>query len=120
MLPAPRGKLLTIAFRAARVLPRGGFPSTSGPPGIAAAATQRANPDQPLQQFGDAGAMRHTGVARAALRTCQFHFPGPGSIIDRIGAELNVLVYVRGESLAETIADRSTAFDGQAFDADDR
>jgi hypothetical protein len=77
MLFAPGGKLLAIAFRAARVFPRGGFPGASGPTVIAAAAAQRANTDQALEPLGHTRAMGHTGIAGAALRARQFHFPRP-------------------------------------------
>jgi hypothetical protein len=62
VLFAPGGKLLAIALRAARVFPGGGFPSTGGPAGIAAAAAQGANPNQALEPFGYASAMGHTGI----------------------------------------------------------
>ena len=120
VLFAPGGKLLAIALRAAGVFPGGGFPGASGPAGIATAATQRANPDQTFEPLGHASAVGHTGITRAALRTRQFHFPRPGSIIDRIGAEFNVLIYVRGERLAEAIAHGATALNRQALDVDDR
>jgi len=74
VLPAPGGKLLAIAFWAARVFPSGGFPGTSGPAGIAAAAAQRANADQAFEPLGDTRATRHTCIAGAALRARQFHF----------------------------------------------
>ena len=59
VLFAPGGKLLAIALRAARVFPGGGFPGAGGPAGIAAAAAQRANPDQALEPLGHANAARH-------------------------------------------------------------
>jgi hypothetical protein len=42
---------------------------------------------------------RTMGIARAALGARQFHFSDLGSVIDWIGAELDVLIYVRGEGL---------------------
>ena len=63
VLFAPGGKLLAIAFGAARVFPGGEFPGAGGPARIAAAAAQRANADQALEPLGDARAVGHTGIA---------------------------------------------------------
>jgi len=96
VLFAPRGKLLAIAFGAACVFPGGGFPSAGGPAGIAAAAAQREDPDQALEELGQASAVGYTSVTRATLRTGQFHLPRPlVSIIDRLAAEFSVVFHER-------------------------
>src|ERR1019366_7510963 len=102
---APGGKLLAITLRAARVLPGGGLPGAGGPTHPAAAATQRINTEEPLEQLNQTLAVGHPGVARAALGTGELHSPNLASIINRIAPRVEVSFHSHRKSLPQAVAD---------------
>jgi hypothetical protein len=114
---APGREFLAVTLGATRVLPRGRLPRTRGPAGFAAAAAQRVNANDSLEPFTDALATGNASVTRAAFGTFQLHPVEPGSIIDRIAADFEVVLHARRKRLSQTVAHRASSWNTDAFDA---